>query len=158
MGIQTHNTRTIHAALAPTWIAVSEMNAVRNWHPNVAEVELLSPNNAGEGASRRVIFQDGNSVVETILSEAEETFVTMELAGASMIADAAVTIRLEPKSSEETQVTFSIDYSVQYGPIGWLLGQLMFKRAFKQVFGVSLSGLAYHLETGNLVDDSIPAR
>ncbi len=158
MGIQTQNTRVIHAALAPTWTAVSEMKAVQDWHPNVAGVALLSAHNSGVGASRRVTFQDGNTVVETVIEQSEGEFVTMEMSELSPLQSAVVTIRLEERAPKETEVTFSIDYRVKFGPLGWLMGVLMMNRVFRKVFGISLAGLAYHLETGKLVTDSIPAR
>ena len=158
MGIQTQNSRLIHAALAPTWTAVSEMKALLDWHPNVAKVVLESDHNTGVGASRRITFQNGKGVVETIVEQSEREFVTMDLSESPPLEKALVTIRLAEKSAKETEVTFSIDYRVKYGPVGWLMGVLMMNRVFRKVFGVSLAGLAYHLETGNLVTDSIPAR
>lgn len=158
MGIQTQNTRIIHAALAPTWTAISEMKALEDWHPNVAAIALESDHNAGVGASRRITFQNGKGVVETVVAQSEREFVTMDLTESPPLKNAVVTIRLEEKSPNETEVTFSIDYSVKYGPLGWLMGVLMMNRVFRKVFGVSLAGLSYHLETGNLVTDSIPAR
>jgi hypothetical protein len=132
------------------------MKAVRNWHPNVAKVSLLSEHNSGLGASRRVHFQDGNSVVETVTEESQLEFVTVVMTELPVLDEAAVTISLKERSAQQTEVTFSIDYTVKYGPAGWLMNVLMMKRMFKKVFGVSLGGLAYHLETGELVTDSIP--
>ncbi|MBL4689136.1 MAG: SRPBCC family protein [Nannocystaceae bacterium] len=157
MALQAQSTRLIHASIAPTWEAVSKMDAVVDWHPNVARASVLT-HNAGVDASRRVEFHDGTSVVETVVQEQEPHFVTMDLLEAPLLDKAVVTIRTEQKSAEETEVTFSVDYKVKYGPLGWLLGTVMMKRAFRKIFGVSLSGLAYHLETGKLVVDSIPAR
>ena len=133
------------------------MDAVADWHPNVARAVVLT-HNAGVEASRRVEFHNGTSVVETVLRQDEPHFVTMELLEAPHLKKAIVTIRTEQKSAEETEVTFSVDYEVKYGPIGWLMGKLMMKKAFRNIFGISLGGLAYHLETGKLVTDSVPAR
>lgn len=157
MGLQVQRTRLVHAAIAPTWAAVSKMDAVADWHPNVARASVLT-HNAGVDASRRVEFHNGTSVVETVTQEQERQFVTMDLLEAPLLKKAVVTIRTEQKSAEETEVTFSVDYDVKYGPIGWLMGTLMMKKAFRKIFGVSLGGLAYHLETGKLVTDSVPAR
>ncbi len=158
MTLQAQRTRLVHAPLAATWTAVSKMDAVADWHPNVARSVVLTANNDGVGASRRVEFHDGTSVVETVRKQHEPQTVTMDLIGAPMLDKAVVTIRTEQQSDEETEVTFSVDYKVKYGPIGWLMGTLMLKRAFRKIFGESLGGLAYHLETGELVTDAIPAR
>lgn len=157
MEIQVQRTHLVHAPLAPTWTAVSEMEAVVDWHPNVARARILSDHSSGVGAARRVEFQDGNSVVETVIEESEGEFTTIEMTELPLLDKAVVTIRMKGTSSDETEVTFSVDYRVKYGPIGWLMGMLMMKRAFKKIFGISLAGLAYHLETGKLVTDSIPS-
>jgi hypothetical protein len=148
--------RVVPAPLAPTWAAVSHLRAVEDWHPNVARASVLTEQGSGVGASRRVEFQDGNTVVETVVEEREHEFTTMKMSELPLMKDAVVTIATKAKSADETEVTFSIRYSLKYGPLGWLLDTLMMKRMFGKVFGVALAGLSYHLETGNLVDDSVP--
>ena len=157
MANQIQQSRVVPAPLASTWAAISQMRAVQDWHPNVARSEVLTDRTSGVGASRRVEFQDGNSVVETVIEESELDFTTMTMSEMPLLKDARVTIRTEQKSAGETEVTFSINYGVQYGPVGWLLNALVMKRLFRKVFGVALAGLSYHLETGNLVTDSLPA-
>jgi ribosome-associated toxin RatA of RatAB toxin-antitoxin module len=157
MGNRIQRTRIVNAASAPTWTAVSEMKAVRDWHPNVASVSLLSEHNSGVGASRRVHFQDGNSVVETVTEESEREFVSVAMTELPLLDEAVVTISMKEQSVGQTEVTFTVDYTVKYGPLGWLMNALMMKRVFKKIFGISLAGLAYHLETGELVTDSLPA-
>lgn len=148
----------ISASMAPTWSAISSMKAVQDWHPNVARAHVLTPQDTGVGASRRVEFQDGNTVVETVVDESELQFVTMEMTELPMLKDAKVTIRTEERDPETTEVTFSLDYGMKLGPLGWLLDVVVMRRLFFKVFGVALDGLAYHLETGELVADSIPDR
>ena len=149
---------TINAALAPTWAAVSKMGAVENWHPNVASEAILSVADAGIGASRRVEFQDGNSAVETVTEESALEFTTMELAEVPLLKDAKVTISTKEKGAGTTEVTFSINYGVKMGPLGWLLDAAMMKRVFGKAFESALEGLCYHLETGEFVGNTVPER
>ncbi len=158
MGNNVQRKHIVNASIAPTWAAISEMGAVQDWHPNVARSEVLSTNSTGIGASRRVEFQDGNSVVETVIEQSEPHFTTMEMTESPPLKRAVVTIRAKERSAYVTEVTFSIDYDLKLGPIGWLIHVLMMKRLFGKVFGVALEGLSYHLETGNLVTDSVPVR
>jgi len=158
MGNQVRETRRVNASIAPTWAAISEMGAVQDWHPNVAHSSVLSEHSTGIGASRRVEFQDGNSVVETVIEESELHFMTMEMTESPLLKKAVVTIRTKQRSANETEVTFSIDYALRFGPLGWLIDAVMLRRLFGKVFGVALEGLSYHLETGNLVADSVPVR
>ena len=71
---------------------------------------------------------------------------------------ALVTVRTKEQSADTTEATFSIDYSLKYGPIGWLIDAVMMKRVMGKAFGMALAGLSYHLETGKLVTDTIPDR
>ena len=149
-------TRVVNGAIAPTWAAISKMGAVQDWHPNVAKAEVLTDHDSGLGASRRVVFHDGRSVVEEVIAESEQEFTTVRMTESPMLKSATVTITTKELTAESTEVTFSIEYSVQYGPIGWLIDNLMMKRVFRNVFDVALAGLSYHLETGELVADSVP--
>lgn len=154
---QIQQSQVIPAALAPTWEAISQMLAVQNWHPNVADVSLLTEQSSGVAASRRVTFHDGNSVVETVVEETVQGFTTMEMSEMPILKDARVTIRSTRISADETEVTFTLNYGLRYGPLGWLLNLLMMKRMFRKVFGIALSGLSYHLKTGKLVVDRVPS-
>jgi len=155
---QVQQSQVINAPIAPTWAAVSKLGAVQDWHPNVARAEVLTAHDSGIGASRRVEFQDGRSAVETVIEESELHFTTMEMSASSPLSRAVVTIRTEERSADTTEVTFSIEYGLKYGPIGWLIDAVMMKRLFGKVFSAALDGLSYHLETGKLVTDSVPGR
>ncbi len=150
-------TRVVHAPIASTWTAVSKLGAVQDWHPNVAKAQVLTEHDSGIGASRRVEFQDGRGAVETVVEEVDHEFTTMEMTESPMMKKALVTIRTKELSTHSTEVTFSIDYRVSYGPIGWLLDVAMLRRVLRNVFDTALGGLSYHLETGEIVTDSIPA-
>lgn len=158
MASKVQFSQLIPAALAPTWAAISKLEAVADWHPNVARVSVLGDRGAGVGAARRVEFHDGNSVVETITEEVEHQFTTMAMTEMPMMKHAVVTISTEARSADTTEVTFCIEYQVGLGPIGWLLDRLMMRRLFAKVFRMALGGLAYHLETGEVVTNTVPLR
>ena len=151
-------TEVVKGSLAETWAEIADLRAVEDWHPNVARVEILTDHNLGPGAARRVEFHDGNSVVETVVEESERQFSTLEMTEMPMMKSAHVTIRTEERTPETTAATFSLEYQMKFGPIGWLISTLMMKRMFPKIFGAALAGLSYHLETGELVKDSVPER
>lgn len=155
MGV-VEKSQIVNGSIADAWVAISNMGAVKDWHPNVAKVTVFTEQDSGTGASRRVEFHDGNSVVETVVEEVDHQFTKVDMTESPLIKKAFVTISTEEQTADTTKVTFSIDYSMKYGPVGWLLGTTVLKRVFKQVFPAALAGLSYHLETGNLVIDSVP--
>ena len=152
-------TRVVNGPIAQAWAEISHMGAVEDWHPNVASATVLTEHDTGIGASRRVEFYSGGGTVETVVEESEQQFSTVEMTGLPMIKKALITIRTKERSADTTDVTFSIDYSMKFGPIGWLMDVAMMRRILgKKVFPAALAGLSYHLETGKLVADSIPER
>ncbi len=157
MAHQVQQSLVVPASLAATWTAVSQMGAVADWHPNVAKVDVLTEQTAGVGASRRVEFHDGNNVVETVIEEANESFTSMQMSEMGPLRNPVVTIATNATPTGETEVTLSIRYEVRYGPIGWLLSNLVMKGMFRKVFRAALAGLAYNLETGKLVTDAVPS-
>ena len=149
-------TQVINAPIGPTWAAVSKLGAVQDWHPNVARATVLTSDDSGVGASRRVEFQDGRGSVETVIEESEQQFTKMDMSAESPLEKIVVTIHTKERSAEATEVTFTVDYGMKYGPIGWVIDALMIKRLFRKAFDSALAGLAYHLESGNLVTDAVP--
>ena len=149
-------TKVVNGSIDKAWPAIARMGAVQDWHPNVAKAIVLTDQDSGIGAARRVEFHDGNGVVETVVAESEREFTTMEMTEAQMVKRAMVTISTKERSANTTEITFSLDYTMMYGPVGALIGALMMKRVFTKVFSVAVAGLSYHLETGKLVTDSVP--
>lgn len=150
-------TRVANGSIASAWEAVSKMGAVEEWHPNVEHADVLTDNDSGVGASRRVVFYSGDSVVETVVDDSYQEFTTVEMTESPMLKQAHITISTTERTADTTDVTFSIDYRVQYGPVGWLIDVVMMRRMFRNVFDAALAGLSYHLETGELVADGVPA-
>lgn len=146
--------RVVDGSIDAAWHAISEMKAVKDWHPNVANVTVLGDRTSGVGAARRVEFHDGNSVVETVTAQAAAQFVTMSMTEAQMMKRAEVTISVDAKSTGTTEVTFALDFTMSMGPLGAVIGALLMKRVFTKVFGEALAGLSHHLHTGEPVSDS----
>ncbi len=132
------------------------LKSVQDWHPNVAKVTVRSEHDSGVGASRRVEFHDGNGAVETVTAQEDRESVTMEMTEAQMMKEAVITISMNERTADTTEVTFSVDYKMMYGPLGALIGALMIKRVLTKAFGMALDGLSYHLQTGQVVHDSVP--
>ena len=95
---RVQETHVVNASIAPTWAAVSKMGAVQDWHPNVARAVVLTTHDTGVGASRRVEFQDGNSVVETVIEESERQFTTMEMTEMPMMKKANCSPKIRTRS------------------------------------------------------------
>lgn len=157
MAHQTQKSLVVPASVEAAWAVIAPMGAVQTWHPNVASATVLTDHDVGVGASRRVEFHSGGGAVETITEQSERQFVRMAMAEVPMLKNAVVTISVAKTSEAETEVTFSVTYGVQYGPLGWMVNALMMKRMLGKAFDAALEGLAYHLATGEVVDDAVPS-
>ncbi len=55
-----------------------------------------------------------------------------------------------------TIVTVAPDYKLKYGLLGWLMNQIVVRQKFQKGMEDLLTGLKYHIETGELVGDRVP--
>ena len=142
----------VEADIGRVWALVSDIGGVHHWHPKVKQSPLLSDNSTGPGARRRCEFYDGNSVVEEVVDWVEGESVTLELSDMFMpLQTARVTVRLAQRGPSSTEVSMEMDYSVKYGPIGWLMNSVMMRPMMGKMFAEVLSGLEHHAVTGEAV-------
>ena len=57
---------------------------------------------------------------------------------------------------EGTVVSVSPDYELKFGPIGVVMDLLFARRQLRRGMEDLVAGLKYHVETGELVGDSLP--
>ena len=55
-----------------------------------------------------------------------------------------------------TVVTVTPEYTLKYGPVGWLMDRIMVRQLFNGGMEDLLSGLKYYVETGEIVGERIP--
>lgn len=148
MAHQVQKSLVIPASIEAAWTAISRMGAVADWHPNVAQADVLTDHDVGVGASRRLEFHGGGGAVETVTEQSEREFVQMSMTEVPLMQDAVITISVAQASATETEVTFCVVYGVQYGPFGWMVNTLMMKRMLGKTFDTALGGLSSHLTGG----------
>jgi ribosome-associated toxin RatA of RatAB toxin-antitoxin module len=141
-------TATVHSPIARVWDAIADVGTIADWHPGVEASPVLTENRTGLGAARRVELYDGSSAVETVTELVEGRRVTVLMSEHSMpMNHAAATFEIEADGADRTQVTFSIDYTMKFGPVGWLLNALMLRGVLNKLFANVLDGLDHHLKT-----------
>jgi len=151
-------TRQIAAPASAVWAAVADIGGVHKWHPKVRQSPLLSVASEGPGAKRRCDFYDGTSVVEEVTDWVEGQSITLELSDMSMPLNKAVaTIQLNPTGASSTEIAFEMEYSVKYGPMGWLMDAVMMRRMMGQMFELILSGLDHHIVSGEAIQENFQA-
>jgi hypothetical protein len=55
-------------------------------------------------------------------------------------------INIAPLASGKSKVSWSVDYRVKYGPLGWLMGQVLMKKMMRKIILANLQALADHIK------------
>ncbi len=141
-------TSTVNSPLARVWDAIADVGTIEDWHPGVERSPVLTDKRTGLGAARRVELYDGSSSVEKVTELVDGHRLTVLMSEHKMPMNyAAVTFEMEADGDDRTRVTFSIDYTMKYGPVGWLINALVLRRVLNKLFPNVLDGLDHHLQT-----------
>jgi uncharacterized protein YndB with AHSA1/START domain len=139
-------TATIHAPPSSVWATLADIGTMAEWNPGVVISRVTSDQAEGEGASR-YCQMPGNAFVEERVVEWDPnsriTFRTIDSNLPFKTAD--VHFRLEPRGSA-TLVTVTPEYTLQWGPLGWMMDFLMVRRMYRKGMLGLLAGLKLKVE------------
>lgn len=137
---------TIGAPPERVWAVLSDLTAMRAYLPGLRSVRLLSGPEAGVGAVRHCVFEDGVELTERVTDWQEGTGYTLETTafeGVPMRSN-EITFALDG-DGERTTVTQSMRYAMKGGPLAPLLERLARGRMVAALDG-ALGGLKRHVE------------
>ena len=143
---------TMPASADRVWVALAAFETIDTFHPLVERVTMSSQQPRGLGAIRTCHFYDGTSVDEKVLRWREGEGYEVELSNFSMpLKRAKARIEVHPDGADRSVVRFSMEYTVKWGPLGWVMGQVMMKPMMRGMFAKVLRGLEHHVRTGENV-------
>ncbi len=143
----TH-TATIDVDSKKAWEKISDIGEVYKWHPKVKTSKLESDITRGVGACRSCAFYDGMSVIETVTQWDEGKSITLELTEMSMpLKKAFATLSVKPQD-QKSVIAITMDIEPKFGPIGWLMAQVMIKPMMRSMFKQLTFSLEQHVKTG----------
>jgi hypothetical protein len=147
--ITTERTLDINTSAERVWSVLGKFMHIDEFHPRVSKVDVLSEAAAGVGASRRCHFKDGSSVVERVIDWQDGGSYSVELSEFSLpLKRAVATLGVESLGPERSRLKMGMEFQVKYGPVGWLMGQMMMKRMMGRLFLVVLHGLENRVANG----------
>ena len=122
---------------------------IDDFAPFITSVDALSENASGMGATRRCHFENGTFLVEKVIAWHPGQSYRVQMSDMDPIPfkDAFADISIARLDAMHSTVTWSLNFKVKYGPFGWLLGQLVMKRALGKVLDANLNGLADAINT-----------
>ncbi|MEM7060970.1 MAG: SRPBCC family protein [Pseudomonadota bacterium] len=134
---------TIDATPDAVWEVISRYMHIDEFAPQITSVDALTDGDVGMGSKRRNNFANGTSVVEEVTDWRPGSGYTVRLSdmAAMPLHEASSEIRIAP-SGGKSKVTWTFDYRVKYGPLGWLMGQTMMKMMMGKIIDANLQGLS----------------
>ena len=140
---------TIDATPEAVWAVLSQYMHIDEFAPQITSVDALTDGEVGLGSKRRNHFANGTSVVEEVTTWKPGSGYTVKLSdmAAMPLHEANSEIRITPTGGK-TKVTWTFEYRVKYGPLGWLMGQTMMKMMMGKIIDANLQGLSKKVRNG----------
>jgi hypothetical protein len=63
-------------------------------------------------------------------------------------------MRVDPISDGQSEMSFELLFTPKYGPVGWLMAQVMMKPMMRGILKKVVIGLEDHITTGNIVGEN----
>ncbi len=140
---------TIDAAPDAVWAVLDRFMHIDEFAPEIVSVDALTEGEIGLGSKRRNHFKNGTSLVEEVISWRPGEGYTVRLSdmAAMPLNEASSDIRIV-EISGGASVTWTFDYRVKYGPLGWLMGQSLMKIMMGKIIDANLNSLAEKAKPG----------
>lgn len=136
---------SIDAPADEVWAAISDLKAVANWNPNVADA-TTGTISRGVGATRTCELAPRGRIEEVVSgwTEGTEIWFAIGAHGAIRSADMGLVIHRTPEGAVVDAVA---DYHLALGPVGPVIDKLTTKRLMSHMLERALDGLKAHVET-----------
>ena len=134
---------TIDASPDAVWAVLGRYMHADDYCPEITSVEALTDGEDGVGSRRKNIFKNSSYMVEEVTAWHEGkgfTIKATDMPGMPLKA-ASSTVRIDAVGCK-SKVTWTFDFKVKFGPLGWLMGQTMMKTAMGKIIDANLKGLA----------------
>ncbi|MEX3006836.1 SRPBCC family protein [Hoeflea sp. TYP-13] len=133
---------TIDADPDAIWAVLDRFMHIDEFAPEIVSVDALTSGEAGLGSKRRNHFKNGTSLVEEVTAWQPGKGYTVQLSdmAAMPLHEASSDLWIQT-SGKGSLVTWTFDYRVKYGPLGWLMGQTLMKMMMGKIIDANLKGL-----------------
>ena len=138
------------------WSVLADLGSIYKWNPGVAKSHTTSELTQGEGATRHCDLDDKNYLEERAFDWREGESFKIDVFESSMPLESnIVSFQIAP-AGDATRVSVTADYKLKFGPIEALMDVLFAKRMLQHGFDDMMAGLKHHIETGEMIGDSVP--
>lgn len=148
----------INKPQAAVWSKMANLGNIMDFHPIVNKSYYVTEQEEGIGAGR-VCELDNMNIQETTIDWKEGEYYTVEVEPISGQAPPMTniygTLGVNDNGDGTSTAYMTINYTMKYGPVGWLLDHLMVRSTYTKMVEDTIAGLKHHSETGQLVDLSV---
>jgi hypothetical protein len=121
--------RDIKQPAAKVWAVVDAFGDIYKFNPNVHTSPLQNDRASSFGAERVCHFEEGMTMKETIVQYDAGRGYTVRLADHPMpFKEATAHLDIAPTARGHCQFIMRVEFGPKFGPIGWLMANLMIKR------------------------------
>jgi len=138
----------IRASCPPerVWAILSDLEAVERYNPAVRAAVVVGSARTGVGAERACELVGKGRVVERVTHWEDGRAVGLEVIESDWpIHTMRWITRVEPASGGSL-ITQDLEYSVKFGPFGWLMDKLVMRRRLSSILDAVFAGLAKQAE------------
>jgi len=130
------------------WALLADLEAVQRYNPTVRSATVEGRQRTGVGARRACELVPKGRVVERVTHWEDGRALGLEVAESDWpIHFMRWVTRIEPQGGA-TRITQDLEYRVKFGPLGWLLDNLVMKRKLTSTLDAVFAQLVKHAEGG----------
>ncbi len=124
------------------WAILADLEAVASYNPGVAAARVRGAARSGVGAERECDVKPSGRVVERVTVWEEGRAVGLEVVESTWpIVFMRWTTRVDPDAGG-ARITQELEYQVKFGPLGWLLDNLVMRRKLTSTLDEVFANLA----------------
>ena len=136
---------------------LADLGGIYKWNPGVTHSRSTSDSTGGEGAMRHCDLQrKGDYLEERAFDWRDGEGYKIDVYETNLPLKRNIVEFTLEANGESTTVTVTPDYELKFGPIGAMMDMLFARAQLRKGMDGMLAGLKYHVETGEVVGDSVP--
>ena len=141
----------IDAPSEKVWAVLADFGGVSKWAPTITESRKLTEANGGVGARRTCTHVKMGEIEEEIVEWEDgrrysyDFYRGLPMPMKSLNNDWSV-----ESDGDGAVVTLRQNFTTKFGPLGSLMESLVLRRMMDKEITVTLAGLKYHTETGEI--------
>jgi len=157
MSHHVSNQLRVNLPAQQVWQVLEDYSSVEKFAVTIKSSPVITEIKTGVGAKRRCTFNNGDSLVEEIITYQEGHGFEMALSEFSMpLKSMKAGMYVKEVDTNTCEIIMTTDFETKAGPLGWLMGVLLMKPIMKSVFRKIMTGLAVHAATGEIIGEKLP--